>query len=295
MSLLLPVSCLGACYSRSDPFQLDFSIRSLFFSRYHPAQVILVVDGPVSSDILSVISLLSLKYNALDVFYLQENSGLGLALNKGLYHCIHDIVIRFDTDDISLPDRIPIQYQFMTRNPQISCCGTDVYEVSKYDHRLLFRVKSSPRFNIFLISLFRNPLNHPSVAFRLSDVQAVGGYKSCLYFEDYYLWIRLLACGFKICNLPSRPLVAMDRPSIHIRRNGFNYLLSELNYSCNLLLGGFNYFVFFIMSLARVFIRLIFQPILKSTPWRSAWSFLDVHHDSSIRLIDISLIQKRFN
>lgn len=36
---------------------------------------------------------------------LVENVGLGRALDIGLEHCRNELVVRMDSDDISLPDR----------------------------------------------------------------------------------------------------------------------------------------------------------------------------------------------
>ena len=52
----------------------------------------------------------------------------------------------------------------------------------------------------------RNPIYHPSVAFRKSAVQTLGGYEYVPGAEDWWLWMRLRDAGYRLGNLPA-PLV----------------------------------------------------------------------------------------
>ena len=57
--------------------------------------------------------------------------------------------------------------------------------------------------------LFRNPINHPTVAFlKESIIKLDGGYRNCPLYEDYDLWIRAFNSGLKFKNI-AEPLVAM--------------------------------------------------------------------------------------
>ena len=44
-------------------------------------------------------------------------------------------------------------------------------------------------------------MNHMSVMFKKSDVLEVGGYKHMLYYEDYYLWLRMMKESMKFHNI----------------------------------------------------------------------------------------------
>ena len=151
-----------------------------------------------------------------------------------------------------------------------------------------------PRRFYFLASLLRNPLNHPTVAFRKQHVQFVGSYLDCKHFEDYSLWIRLLIRGFKICNLSSTPLVCMDRPSFSSRRSGMNYLIAELSFAMSLAPCGLVALPFQFLIGVRAFLRFIFSGLLVSTPWRSSWISMDDEQLSNICSKDVEAIKVRF-
>ena len=120
MSRILPVSFLGSCYHRTTSHELICSIKSVFLSTQLPAEIILVVDGPVPSDLLASINHLKLLYASLKVFSLESNVGLGTALSFGLRKCANDLVFRFDTDDICFSHRLDLQYNYLISNPDVS-------------------------------------------------------------------------------------------------------------------------------------------------------------------------------
>lgn len=68
----------------------------------------------------------------------------------------------------------------------------------------------------------RNPMNHMTVLFRKSSVLAVGGYEDMKGFEDYYLWGRMLAAGYRLANLPEVCVLARVA-GLQSRRGGWKY------------------------------------------------------------------------
>ena len=294
MTRILPVSFLGSCYSRTTPHELNCSIESILLSSHAPAEILLVVDGPVAKDLSSLIARLQILYTSLKVINLENNVGLGNALKAGLEQCTYDIVFRFDTDDICCSDRLFVQYNYLLFNPEVSCCGSDVYEFRLYQSNLYSRLKSVPRVHLYFNSLIRNPLNHPSVAFRKCDVFAAGGYMDCNYFEDYFLWIRMLVQGFKVRNLECLPLVCMDRPSFNSRRSGVAYFFDELSFAVSVLMYGFAAFPFVLPALVRAFLRFTLSSFVSSTPWRASWSIVDDDYLSNFLPRDRDRVLARF-
>lgn len=208
---ILPISCLGSCYVNTSAIELEESIQSLFADCWIPDQVVLVIDGKITSEVEECILRL-IHSSSIDIVRMRENQGLGGALAIGLKKCIHDIVVRYDTDDISEEGRIITQWQFLEKNKDISVVGANVNEISSHKEQSKGKTKRLPinSNTIRIASNFINPINHPSAAFRKSHVLNSDSYKPMPYFEDYYLWLRMIKRGFNFANI-DKTLVTMKR------------------------------------------------------------------------------------
>lgn len=223
-------SVLMSVYSGDKPQFLKQAFDSIFNQILKPAEVILVKDGELTADLNAMIQEYNEKYAELRVFELASNSGLGVALNYGLYFCTSELVARMDADDIAVSDRFEKQIPFLESRPDIAVLGGHIYEFQN-DPGDLNKQKKVPIAyeDVVRFAKLRNPINHPTVVFRKSAVLAVGSYKHMPLFEDYYLWLRLLKAGYKIEN--------MDHPVLHFRltnmlkrRHGLAYFKKEIHF-----------------------------------------------------------------
>jgi len=227
---IIPCSCLGSIYRCSVPAEVVQSIDSLHSSDLVPEQIILIVDGPIPDELHRCLAALLVKYSSLSLVELAENVGLGLALREGLAFCRHDVVIRFDTDDISVPWRLAYSFGLLASDPNIHVLGGQVCEFIPTSSVLASLVVKDVPIGDKRIKKaldYRNPVNHPSVAFRKSLIQSIGSYEHCPFFEDYLLWLKARRAGLSICNLPV-VLVCMRRSSVLDRRSGFGYFRAEV-------------------------------------------------------------------
>jgi hypothetical protein len=66
--------------------------------------------------------------------------------------------------------------------------------------------------------------------YKKSMVENAGGYKKMMWFEDYYLWIRMMLNGAKFLNI-QEPLVNMRAGYGQLeRRSGFKYAIEEYKF-----------------------------------------------------------------
>ena len=70
-----------------------------------PAEVILMVDGPVSVDLKQTINELEKQICYLKPVWLKENVGLGNILRIGMEYCTNELVARMDAD-LLIPQQI---------------------------------------------------------------------------------------------------------------------------------------------------------------------------------------------
>ena len=129
----------------------------------------------------------------------------------------------------NLKDRLKVQYDEIIQNPEISILGSSVLEFYKPDDSQIIKKINNNFKDNFKFYMIRNPLNHPSVLFKKSDIINVGLYKNIKFFEDYELWLRCLKSGLKIKNI-HKPLVAMKRSDFFSKRHGLKYAYFELEF-----------------------------------------------------------------
>ena len=99
-------SVLMSVYYKEIPKLLCSSIESMLNQSVRPYDFVLVCDGKLTRDLDKVIETYCQENRALfKIIRLEENKGLGNALNIGLQYCQCELIARMDSDDISRPDR----------------------------------------------------------------------------------------------------------------------------------------------------------------------------------------------
>ena len=224
-----PFSLLLAVYGGDDP---DF-LRHAFTSSVHdqtrrPEQVVLVQDGPVPDELAAAVAtLVEDSPVRVDHVVIEENLGLGPALDRGLTACDHEIVARMDADDVSLPTRFEKQVPVVEAGADI--VGSGLLEFGSSVHEVVGRrTPPTDPAEIRRVIRFRDPFNHPTVVYRRSAVQAAGGYTDMALMEDYLLFARMVDAGARPANL-AEPLVCYRvGAGAYARRGGRDLLRSEL-------------------------------------------------------------------
>ena len=213
------ISVLLSVYKKEKPTFLKTALDSIYAQTWRADEIVLVEDGELSNALLEVIA----QYPDLHIVKLEQNVQLGRALEAGLTVCCNDLVARMDTDDIMMLDRLEKQYRFMMEHPDVAACGGDIAEFTEED--TLLREKHMPASpqELFRYGKKRNPLNHMTVMFRKSAIEAAGGYRHFPGLEDYDLWSRLLANGYQIANIPEVLVKARIGDRFASRRGGWAY------------------------------------------------------------------------
>lgn len=131
----------------------------------------------------------------------KKNMGLNYTLNKCLKNTTAEYIARQDGDDISKPDRLKREVEFLDNNPDVSFVSTNaelfdeggVWGKTKY-------VEKPTRYDFLSIS----PFCHAAVLIRRDSIVRVGGYsvdKKLLRVEDYHLWFKLYSVALFGCNI----------------------------------------------------------------------------------------------
>lgn len=250
-------SVLLSLYYKENSEYLRQSLDSIFNQTLKPDEVVLVEDGPLTEELYKVLSEYSNIYSNLKIVPLGKNEGLGNALNMGLTYCSFDLVARMDTDDIAKPDRFEKEIAVFENDPSIDICGSWIDEfIDNPDHVVSQRKVPEIHNDIIKYSHSRCPLNHPTVMYRKSKVQAVGGYQG--FPEDYFLWIKMIMSGAKFYNIQNSLLFFRFSNEVIRRRGGLSYARDCIRTQYGFYKVGFNSLpVFFKNCIIRCTISLI--------------------------------------
>ena len=228
-SVLLPV------YAGDQP---EFFFRAVSSAtreqELSPKQLVVVCDGPVDESISDFLHRASRGQETdllgpinVRVVRLKHNMGLANALNIGLAHCSHEIVARVDADDISLPQRFAIQIPLIEGG--LGLLGSAIQEFSDDEAEAgLVRSMPTSEEEIRRVISYRSPFAHPSVVYRKSAVEAVGGYEHLQLMEDYLLFARMVAAGVPCANVPEVLVRYRVGSGAYKRRGGAQMLRSEM-------------------------------------------------------------------
>lgn len=196
-------SVLMSIYYKENPEFFKMSIESMMNQTLKPNEIVIVKDGKLTSELDEVITCYSKSYPKLfNIVPLENNVGLGKALNEGLKKCNNELVARMDTDDISLSERCELQVKEFINNDELSIVGTIIDEF--YDNStniVSSRVVPLKHEEILKFSRRRSPFNHPSVMYKKSAVLNCGGYGDYRRNQDLDLFVRMLNAGYIACNI----------------------------------------------------------------------------------------------
>lgn len=132
----------------------------------------------------------------------QEHHGISYGRNQALKVSRGEFVAVMDADDISFPERLEKQVNFLQMHPEIGLLGTwaRFADEIKDQHWEYTPPVSNQQLQQHLIH--GNPFVHTSIMMRKSVLETVGGYNENFpYIVDYELFVRL-APHTQMANLP---------------------------------------------------------------------------------------------
>lgn len=247
-------------YKKENYEYLKTALDSVINQSLQPTEVVLVQDGRLTKELYKVIEEYQINYPKIfKTYVLNENQGLGKALNFGLERCKYEIVARMDTDDIALPYRFELQIKEFEKDKELVLLGGQIAEFENAPEEITsYRKVPIEAINIDKFIKKRNPFNHMTVVFKKSLVQSVGGYKDMPYFEDYWLWARIIKARYKSRNIDKVLVYVRAGKEMIARRGGIKYAMHIFRFEKALLnLKILNGFEFLWITVIRCFVALL--------------------------------------
>lgn len=195
-----------------------------------PSEIVIVQDGPVPSELCTLLNEYESKYQEIiHIIRLEKNGGLGNALRLGVENAKYPIIARMDSDDICLPDRFEKQLTYLDSHPECDIVGGQITEFIDSPENIVGK-REVPCSNeeIYKYMRSRCALNHPTVMFKKESVLKAGNYKDWFWNEDYYMWVRMMELGCVFANLPDVLVNMRSGLEQYGRRGGRKYFDSEI-------------------------------------------------------------------
>lgn len=196
------VSILISTYNNEN--SVVNAVRSIQNQTYNNLEIIVIDDGSTDKT-YQLIKSLSVKDRRVKLLKNEKNIGLTKSLNILINESTGQIVARQDADDISLPQRIRTQLNFIQKHKIDFCSSRAIIMNSN---------KKIPNLTFYLpkklIIKFKNPFIHGTLMIKKDVLHKVGNYDENYYYsQDYKLMITLINQGFKFKVL-KKPLYVLN-------------------------------------------------------------------------------------
>jgi glycosyltransferase involved in cell wall biosynthesis len=141
-----------------------------------------------------------------------ERLGFMASLKKGIDNCSGEYIARLDAGDICDPTRLEKQSGFLDTNPSVYIVGCFHRWVDKEGKVLsTYAFPTDPKRIRSHIFGFGAIAAHPCIMIRKSLFEKAGGYDASSISLEYDLYMKTLAAGLSIANIPEYLLDVLRR------------------------------------------------------------------------------------
>lgn len=180
---------------------LQRAIESIINQTFTNFELLLINNN--SNDNSQIIALQFANADKRVVLLNEQQQGVAFAANTGNNAARGKYIARMDADDISLPQRVEKQVEFLNRKPEIGVVSCLVRNVGHNSNALGIQryvdwVNTLIFHNQIEINRFvEMPLINPTTMFRRQLIDEYGGFSHGDFPEDYEMWLRFMSKGVK--------------------------------------------------------------------------------------------------
>ncbi len=183
VSILMPVY--------NGKAHLEDAINSILKQTYRDFELI-TVDDASSDGSLSILQGYAKQDSRIKVITNNKNIGLTRSLIKAIEMAQGRYLARQDADDISLPQRLEKQIDFLENNKEYGAIGTSARVIGSNGDFIRNAYVPKTWFMTRQILRFGNCFLHGSMMFRKEAYIDAGGYRSSFSLgQDFDLWLRI--------------------------------------------------------------------------------------------------------
>ena len=226
----MQISAIISVHANDNPEWFLQAAISILEQSYPPSELIITQDGKLEQSHYQAIDSLKKHYSQITITSIIEQvNDRGILLRLAVNHAKSDYVAIMDSDDFAHTDRFERQIQIFKSNSEVDVVGSwikEVYPDTMVDYG--YRKVPENHEEILKFAKWRNPINQMTVMFKKSKVIESGNYEPHRYFEDMWLWVRMLNNNCHFYNIQDSLLTVRSGPDMVKRRSGFDYLVQEV-------------------------------------------------------------------
>ncbi len=175
------------------------SVESILNQSYQKLEFIIILDDPNNNTVRDRLEYYQTKDSRIKVFANTQNKGLVYSLNKALSYAHGEYIARMDADDISYPQRLEKQLQYLKDN-HLDLIGSNV---ELFNEKEVFYTTNKLVTHFYLkklLSLGTIGIVHPTFFAKKGLYDTLHGYKNALHVEDKEFLARVFCQGYKVGN-----------------------------------------------------------------------------------------------
>lgn len=196
------VSVIMPVFNAGDGSELEQAIQSILQQTFTDFELIICDDASTDNTWEHLKRLASLD-GRITLLQNVVNQRAGAARNRCIDKSQGRFIAFMDADDISAPNRLQTQLEFLKNHPEIAFVGArgEFFHKVPGDLKQYYWFVDQPQAKDFLMTL---PFVHASIMVRREVIRKIGGYsteQAVIRSEDYDMLMRAYALGYTGANM----------------------------------------------------------------------------------------------
>ena len=183
------------------------SIKSILNQTINDFEFIIILDGKDLPKIPKDDRIILLKN--------EKKMGLAYSLNRAIDLAKGDFLARQDSDDISVSNRLEIQYNCLINNKDLDLVGSDTFFINSLNNIIGRRYTPLIHKDLIEKKYSQIEVPHPTWMFKKEWIEKIGKYRNLMRGQDQYLLITNSNTN-KYYNI-SKPLIYYRVKNINIK------------------------------------------------------------------------------
>jgi glycosyltransferase involved in cell wall biosynthesis len=166
---------------------VGMALESIFSQTYNNLEVIVINDGSTDNSLKTI---KAFKDERLKIIS-RKNKGVSATRNEGIQKASGTYIAMHDGDDVSTPDRLQKQINFLIDNPDVGLIGTNLQLINEHGELIGMSNLLTDPDDLKLSEIFSNQIAQGTVMIRRNVLMQTDLYDTSMtHAEDTDLWRR---------------------------------------------------------------------------------------------------------